>query len=564
MENNVLEAALQYHKLGLSIIPVKEDKKPLIKWEKYQKVRATEEEIRVWFDKKNPPNVAIVTGILSNLTVVDTDSKEATEKIQALLPEALTLPIAKTPKDGRHFFFKYHPGSVNRARVDESIDIRSEGGYVVAAPSINGNGKSWEWVISLLDADPIEMVLSISTIIKDSFNYSLYRESLTSEVPITNDKSAEVSGSQRKSDYFSEGRRDEDLFSTANSMIKGNIERGLADYVLNIIVNSWGENDPKWVRDKINSAIKRVERKDRNIAGEFRDWIKEVSSGQFKVSEYQKESAIVSKQDKHTLIVAAKKLCVDGILEKVGKRTGEYRIIDKDIEYMDFVNVSKDGSIPLTLPLDIHKKTIFFPRNVIVVAGVTGYGKTTYLLNVIRDNGHKFRFKYFASEMSELALNYKLASFRCPVEHWQKWMDVIPDYKWDCYNIQDKIFPNDMNVIDYLEPEGEKTYNIHDIITKIIKRLDKGMALIATQKKQGSDLSAGGVYSAKAASLYLSMDWGTIFIFKNRFREEDLTPKMTRKDFEIQTGQSFVETSDWYDPTEKKKKEKNYAGFDKD
>jgi len=263
--------------------------------------------------------------------------------------------------------------------------------------------------------------------------------------------------------------------------------------------------------------------------------------------------------------VAAKKFCDEGIIEKTGKKRGEYRIIDKDIEYMDFVNVSKNGSLPLTLPLEIHKKTIFFPRNVIVVAGVTGYGKTSFLLNVIRDNGHKFRFKYFASEMSDLALNYKLAAFRLPVEDWQKWMDVIPDYKWDYTNIQDKIFPNDMNVIDYLEPEGEKTYNIHDIITKIIKRLDKGMALISTQKKPGSELSAGGVYSAKAASLYLSMDWGKILIFKNRFREEDSCPTLTKKDFTIEPGQNFVASSDWYDPNPApKKKEKSYDRFDKD
>ena len=556
----ILESALEYTKKGMSVIPVGTDKKPLIKWESYQKKQANELEIRSWFRKFPAANVGIVTGAISNLFVIDCDTKEAIQRIQNAISDSLIVPCETTPRGGMHFFFAHTEGYSNRARVADGIDIRTSGGYVACAPSINGAGKGWKWVVSLLDASPPEILNSITSL----FNtYSLYRESLTNQLGAGEDKSAEVSGSQLKSVFFADGRRDEDLIHAAFIFQRGGSEKEFARYVLKVLVNSWGEHDPVWIEAKIKSAWDRAARKERNITGEFRDWICEVSSGQFLVSDYQKESAVVSRQDKHTLIVAAKKFCDEGLIEKTGKKRGEYRVIDKDIEYMDFVNVSKDGAIPLTLPLEIHKKTIFFPRNVIVVAGVTGYGKTSFLLNVIRDNGHKFRFKYFASEMSDLALNYKLGSFRVPVENWQKWMDVIPDYKWDYSNIQDKIFPNDMNVIDYLEPEGEKTYNIHDIITKIIKRLDKGMALIATQKKKGSDLSAGGVYSAKAASLYLSMDWGTIFIFKNRFREEDINPKMTRRDFEIESGQNFIPISDWYDPINKKK-EKSYDRFDKD
>ena len=158
---------------------------------------------------------------------------------------------------------------------------------------------------------------------------------------------------------------------------------------------------------------------------------------------------------------------------------------------------------------------------------------------------NNFRFRYFASEMSPQAINYKLSKFDVPITSWR--MDVIPDSAWDYTNIHDKIFKDDINVIDYLEPEGERSYTIHAIISKIIERLGRGMAIIATQKKPGADLSAGGVYSAKACSLYLSLDWGKIFIFKNRFMEEDPQPTLTRHNFTITQGQHIEgDGNGWY------------------
>ena len=41
-----LKAALWYEKKGYSVIPVKQDKKPFIKWSAYQQIRADAEPIR--------------------------------------------------------------------------------------------------------------------------------------------------------------------------------------------------------------------------------------------------------------------------------------------------------------------------------------------------------------------------------------------------------------------------------------------------------------------------------------------------------------------------------------
>jgi hypothetical protein len=174
---------------------------------------------------------------------------------------------------------------------------------------------------------------------------------------------------------------------------------------------------------------------------------------------------------------------------------------------------------------------------------------------------HKYLFYYFNAEMSPLALNKKLGYFIHPIDKWN--MKVIPDHAWDYTNVADKIFPNDINIIDYLEPEGDKPYNIGGIVTAIIKRLDKGAAIISIQKKPNTDLGIGGVYSAKAASLYLSLDWGRIMIYKNRYREEDEHPLYNLRDFELGKGQHIKPSGGWYNEGSKKEKEKQkkYADY---
>ena len=60
--NNILKAALWYLKNGYSVIPVKNDKKPLLKWEKYQNERATEPDVKGWFEKWPNAMLGVVTG----------------------------------------------------------------------------------------------------------------------------------------------------------------------------------------------------------------------------------------------------------------------------------------------------------------------------------------------------------------------------------------------------------------------------------------------------------------------------------------------------------------------
>jgi len=149
---STLEAALQFARLQWSVIPMRtRDKRPLIKWLEYQRRLATEEEITQWYQRWPDANVGIVTGAISGLVVVDIDPRHGGEQSLAQwkkrygsLPSTLE---ARTGGGGRHVYFK-HPGGVihNRVAIAPGIDLRADGGCVVAPPSIHGSGVAYAWV----------------------------------------------------------------------------------------------------------------------------------------------------------------------------------------------------------------------------------------------------------------------------------------------------------------------------------------------------------------------------------------------------------------------------------
>jgi archaellum biogenesis ATPase FlaH len=134
----ILYWALKYIKY-YSIIPVSKEKVPLINWQKYQHEKATEAQVKEWFDKENPPNIGIVTGKISGITVVDIESGGKWDDY----PVTQT---ARTGGGGVHLYYRYAEGVQNKARIRELTDIRGNGGYVVAPPSAHASGKKYEWI----------------------------------------------------------------------------------------------------------------------------------------------------------------------------------------------------------------------------------------------------------------------------------------------------------------------------------------------------------------------------------------------------------------------------------
>ena len=98
--NGKLQAALEYHKRGRSVIPVKLDKTPYIKWKLYTQELPNEDEIRCWWDQFPDANIGLVCGKVSDgLAVLDVDDVGlAGELLKTDLCDITT--IVKTPSGG--------------------------------------------------------------------------------------------------------------------------------------------------------------------------------------------------------------------------------------------------------------------------------------------------------------------------------------------------------------------------------------------------------------------------------------------------------------------------------
>lgn len=120
------------------------------------------EQIRKLWTRWPQANIGIVTGWGSGLIVIDVDTKgngpkrlTELEQVNGKLPETIQ---ATTGSGGKHFVFKCpdHLKIPNRARFDQGLDVRSDGGMFVAPPSIHASGRQYEWVISPDQAEPAE------------------------------------------------------------------------------------------------------------------------------------------------------------------------------------------------------------------------------------------------------------------------------------------------------------------------------------------------------------------------------------------------------------------------
>lgn len=127
-------ALISLMKDKISVIPVGKDKRPLINWKIYQERFATPEEVQSWFDTFDDPQIGFVTGRISNLTVVDIERGGD----PTFLPQDTT--IIATGGQGFHYYFLFEEGINNKARIKDLVDIRGEGGYVVAPNSVSEKG----------------------------------------------------------------------------------------------------------------------------------------------------------------------------------------------------------------------------------------------------------------------------------------------------------------------------------------------------------------------------------------------------------------------------------------
>ena len=112
---------------------------------------ATTDELRIqaWWSQWPDANVGIITGAKSGLVILDIDPRNGgddslaeLERTHGLLPKTIE---SLTGGGGQHLFFQHPGGSIKSNSLAEGIDIKADGGYVVAPPSSHRSGEPYRW-----------------------------------------------------------------------------------------------------------------------------------------------------------------------------------------------------------------------------------------------------------------------------------------------------------------------------------------------------------------------------------------------------------------------------------
>lgn len=137
----MLEHALKYLKYGYSPIPMG-DKQPMVKWKHYQENRPSKEQVVRWWSQWPNANIAVITGKRYGITVVDIDKKSGgleTMKEKNFPPTT----TVRTGGGGWHLYYKYTDKIRTGSNRLPGIDIRNDGAYVIAPPSVHRSGNKY-------------------------------------------------------------------------------------------------------------------------------------------------------------------------------------------------------------------------------------------------------------------------------------------------------------------------------------------------------------------------------------------------------------------------------------
>ena len=594
MENNTFlehvntmelkEAAVEYVKAGFKIVPrcpgstafvFKNDSdKPGSKPNPF----TTVEEVETHWTERPDDNISIIE---PKLLVVDIDQKNGKSGIEAIdrenLPETA---IQFTPNNGAHLFYWCEEGPVQK-QLGDGIDIFSGDAALMVAPS-RAKGGEYYWAVQ-----------------KDIAPANDYIKSFLSE----NGNGEKKEQKEAIPDVIEEGERNNTLTRIAGYYAGQGFER---DTVFKLVL---AENQMKCKtplpQEEVWAIVLSIFAKEENEGESLRtriiNYIKE-GPGVFATWTLDQELAL-TQEEKNNRATILSRLAKEGWLER-GNQRGLWRIKDKSVNQMRFTNVRKH-EVSLPLPLGLPEYTKVKPRNVIVVAGATNGGKTTFVMNLAYnilnlkatkmanleenlpagrgsrlssnyvsynpfyqeldpENGiqlsrllnqqltgkdEPINVRYFTSEMGEEEFIGLAEDFPGGEDSFLGYKNFIPIER--NRDFQDVVEPDGINIIDFMKIH-DKFYKIGETIDRIHEQLNKGIVVICLQKKEDKNFGRGGEFAAELSRLSLALDknppHGHICtITKNKIPLDPKKKKLEGEsiDFKIGGGARIKPISEW-------------------
>lgn len=261
------------------------------------------------------------------------------------------------------------------------------------------------------------------------------------------------------------------------------------------------------------------------------------SSGWFSHRDVDMELQYSTPAEKHARKMALLRLVQDGVVERHKLKDGMFRRKQNELEVVDWRNASLE-ELDIKWPFGLEQWEITYPGTLDVVTGAYGAGKSAFCLNFLELNQANHMVRYITSEMSAHQMRHRLLKLNSDPDYW-----TFEPIRCSS-NFADKILPDSLNIIDYLEVDGDNPSHVVNEIREIFDATKTGFVLVALQKRENTtghkkdgsayqirnDLGRGGAFSAEKARLYVALDYNEMKVVKaSNQRNDDDEPLKGRK-----------------------------------
>ena len=201
---------------------------------------------------------------------------------------------------------------------------------------------------------------------------------------------------------------------------------------------------------------------------------------------------------------------------------GQYKIITQ-VGSVPVFSIDRERRPPFELifprnfdtmmEMDFSNDIVIREGDLILISGMSNFGKTTLCLNLCGENISK-RPVLMGNEYTTFVENEYVPTprflNRLDAMDWVEWVDVDGNDKFTLLPVRDDyaehIVKDRINIIDWVNIETGEHYMIGTILGDIKKQLGRGIAIVAIQKAEGTTAGRGGQFTKDFADLELLVD----------------------------------------------------------
>jgi len=280
------------------------------------------------------------------------------------------------------------------------------------------------------------------------------------------------------------------------------------------------------------------------------DWIKTGGDADFSDRDIDHDMDLIELEEKSSRSKILAELVASGVIEKIGRRRGWYRHINRNLDVIDYKNADTTP-FHLSLPLGLSAFCRLYHKSIIAISGEKNSGKSAFCLNIVKLNQNSGQgIYYFSSEMLATEMRVRLDSFGdVGINDW----NFNPIHRTE--NFEDVVVPDAINIIDFLEIHDE-FWKVGKKMSAIFNRLNKGIAIVCVQKSPKQEHGRGGTFLIEKPRLTLSLsrkfnefdelDGAACTVTNCKFPIGLKNLNGLTRDYKIRNGADIVETSAWY------------------